>query len=127
MARPNKKTFFSYLDRRSQFRLRNQKRQNNVFLSETCIDRCLFLFGRNDGFEETQKEQKKTKQRVAERQSQGWKTASSQPQENVSAPQLRKERKVMDNRIPVYRFSYEFAVESDELAAYMLSLREIAR
>ena len=33
----------------------------------------------------------------------------------------------MDNRIPVYRFSYEFAVESDELPAYMLSVRENAR
>ena len=33
----------------------------------------------------------------------------------------------MDNRIPVYRFSYEFAVESDELSAYMLSVRENAR
>ena len=33
----------------------------------------------------------------------------------------------MNKRIPVYRFSYEFAVESDELAAYMLSVRENAR
>ncbi len=33
----------------------------------------------------------------------------------------------MNKRISIYRFSYEFAVESDELSAYMLSVRENAR